>query len=175
MAINKKHLILGIVVLLILYIIFSGTCKTKEVTVKNTRKTIVTMKKTDKNVTKRLKKKTTLRNESSFRLSERKMIKVYDLKLKGKYDETIEKLEKLIEKSRNSDSITEAKSMYELARMYMVKKNFKDAISMFKEFMKKYPGHEQKENAERALEYINNYDKFKKEFVNFEVDIMRKR
>jgi tetratricopeptide (TPR) repeat protein len=96
---------------------------------------------------------------------------VKSYKRQGNYDEAIVELQKIVTTPGIADVDTVAESMYELARIYMIKKDFKAATEMFKKFLAAHPTHGQKENAQRALEFINNYDTFRREYISFEDDI----
>lgn len=93
---------------------------------------------------------------------------VIALRVQGKYDEAVVELEKVL---AAGDRGVMPDSLYELARLYMIKKDFDLAKKTFEKLLQEFPGDENRGNAERALQYIRNYEKFRAEFVSFESDI----
>jgi len=164
---------------IILLIIYSQT-RTKVIVIeKKSRGNILTQKNNNNDNFSKNKKLQELSNRTFSEIKQRnkmtivnrQFIKIDNFSESGEFGNAIEELTKIVNSTTESNPYIKAKAMYELARMYMVMKNFKTANKIFKDFIKNFPGHKQVENAKRALTYITKYDNYKKEFIGFEKEI----
>jgi TolA-binding protein len=162
---------------IILLIVYSQT-KTEVITIeKKSRGNILSQDNNEKN-SKNIKKQklsnrtfSEIKQKNKMTIVTRKFIKIDRFSQSGEFENAIEELTKIVNSPTESDPYIKAKAMYELARMYMVMKNFDSANKFFDDFIKKFPGHKQVENAKRALTYMKKYVTYKEEFVGFEKEI----
>ena len=164
---------------IVLLIVYSQT-KTKVIVIeKKSRGNILTQNNDGSNDSSKNKKMQKLSNRTFSEIKQRnkmtimtrRFIKIDNFSGSGKFEKAIDELTKIVNSPTESDPYIKAKAMYELARMYMVMKNFDTANKFFDDFIKKFPGHKQVENAKRALTYMKKYENYKEEFVGFEKEI----
>ena len=182
MEIKKTHLYI-IIFVIVLFFIYNSS-RTKIVVVEKRTRGIVSSKIKNKDKTgsssknrQKLSVRTSskLHKRSGFAVATRKFIKIDSFCENGNYEDAMAELSKIVNSPDEGDPYIKAKAMYELARLYMVSKDFKSATSLFEKFVKKYPSNKQVDNARRAMEYIKKYEGYRRDFVGFEAEIKNKR
>lgn len=102
----------------------------------------------------------------------KKLDKIYDLMREGNYEKSMLELNAM---GRDPNLMPDEKDLIEFtkAQIYFTSKNFVVAREMFEKFLKENPTHPMSENAQKAIEFIDNYDKYKNEYKKFEDDLKK--
>lgn len=98
---------------------------------------------------------------------------VYEMLRAGEYEKTVEEIAKL---EKNPGLTPEEKQVLDFtkAQVYFTTKNFTAARTLFENFLKDNSSHPLAENAQKSIEFINNYEKFKKDYKSFEDELKKK-
>ncbi len=105
-------------------------------------------------------------------LPPKKLEKIYDLMREGNYEKSMLELNAM---GKDPNLMPDEKDLIEFtkAQIYFTSKNFVVAREMFEKFLKENPTHPMSENAQKAIEFIDNYDKYKNEYKKFEDDLKK--
>ena len=169
MILKTKKLILNLIIIIALILNFSCSCTKKTIKIKKAiKKKMKNSIKIDKKkrVRKDAKSSTFVnsfkQNKSFFKddlyyayeTMAEDFVKIRALVKFKKYDEALVYLSRLYKSisSRNEQSII----IYEMAEIYMKKKDYKNAQIAYEEIIKKYKGYKICENAEEGLEFLQN-------------------
>lgn len=103
----------------------------------------------------------------------KKLDKIYDFMREGNYEKSMLELNAM---GKDPNIMPDEKDLIEFtkAQIYFTSKNFVVAREMFEKFLKENPTHPMSENAQKAIEFIDNYDKYKNEYKKFEDDLKKK-
>ncbi|HNY10137.1 MAG TPA: hypothetical protein PKK26_00970 [Candidatus Wallbacteria bacterium] len=102
----------------------------------------------------------------------KRLDKIYDLMREGNYEKSMLELNAM---GKDPNLMPDEKDLIEFtkAQIYFTSKNFVVAREMFEKFLKENPTHPMSENAQKAIEFIDNYDKYKSEYKKFEDDLKK--
>lgn len=115
---------------------------------------------------------------SSMRIAKftpsKKLEKTYDLMRDGHYDKAMLELNAI---GRDQATSPEDKDVIEFtkAQIYFTNSNFVVAREIFEKFIKDNPNHPLVENAQKAIEFMDNYEKYKNDYRKFEDEIKKGR
>jgi len=103
----------------------------------------------------------------------KKLEPVYEMLRAGEYEKSVDEIAKL-EKSQTLTPEEKQVLDFTKAQVYFTTKNFTAARKLFEAFLKENPTHPLAENAQRSIEFMDNYEKFKKDYKSFEDEIKKR-
>jgi len=97
------------------------------------------------------------------------LLAIDELALSGDLEEAVGRLETLLSGEPPRD--VKAASLIELARLHMVRRDFRAARALYEKFLREFPGHAQRGNVERAIEFMAGFETHRAEFRPIEEEL----
>lgn len=100
-------------------------------------------------------------------------VKAIKMMSEKKFSDAERLFEDLSKRTSNPEEISIAKLC--IAEIYFRNKSNAMALRMYKEIVKKYPNTQAAENAKAGISYLNNFEKYEKDYISPDVEDRKRR